>query len=101
MRYLTLWALKMDKSSLKSGYIRGRALHRVSGKGDFGNRVHPLMHGPTLPVPIFVGLHFIEAVIDTYRLVHAFPCSTAPLLLATDIRPFQPLSRSIPNLYFR
>src|SRR5450759_2557602 len=76
MRYLTLWALKMDKSSLKSWNIGGRALHRVGGKGDFSNRVHALLRGPAMPVPIFVGLHFIEAVIDADGLVHAFVYTT-------------------------
>src|SRR5260370_30324743 len=76
MRYLTRRALKMDKSSLKSGYIRGSALHRISGKSNFGNRIHSFMDGPALPVPILVGLHFIEAVIDVDSLIHASGCST-------------------------
>ena len=61
----------MDKSSLKSGYIRGRALHRISGKSHFSNRIHSFMDRPALPVPILVGLHFIQAVIDADGLVHA------------------------------
>ena len=66
----------MDKSSLKSGYIRGRALHRIGGKSHFSNRIHSFMDGPTLPIPILVGLHFIEAVIDANGLIHASGCST-------------------------
>ena len=78
MRYLTRWALKVDKNSLKSGYIRGRALYRMSGKSHFSNRIHSFMDGPTLPVPILVGLHFVETVIDTNAFIHpslAYPTS--------------------------
>ncbi len=76
MRYLAPWALKMDKSSLKSWNIGGRALHRAGGKGEFSNRVHALLRGPALPVPILVSLHFIEAVIDADGLVYALVCTT-------------------------
>ena len=57
---------------MKSWYIRGHAFQRVRSGGKFGNRVHPFVHGPALPVPIFIGLHFIEAVIDADGLVHVF-----------------------------
>ena len=72
--YFALTLLETDKSFLKSEYVRGSALHRVSGQGDFSNCVHALMHRPTLPVLILVGLHFIEAVINADGFVHAF-CS--------------------------
>jgi hypothetical protein len=49
-------------------------LYRVSGKIDFLYRIHPFMHGPTLPVPIFVSLHFLQAGVLAYDRVH-------PLLL--------------------
>src|SRR5579863_8943129 len=65
----------MDKSSLKSGYIGGRALHRVSGKGDFTDCRHPLMHGPALPVSILVVLHLVEAIVDADGFIHALSCS--------------------------
>src|SRR5579863_7364522 len=73
----------MDKSSLKSGYIGGRALHRVSGKGDFTDCRHPLMHGPALPVSILVGLHLVEAVVDADGFIHALSCSTSGVSVQT------------------
>src|ERR1700690_2899222 len=51
-RYITLWALKRDKSS-------------------FGNRAHAFMGGPTLPVAIFVSLHLFATGVNADRLVHA------------------------------
>ena len=82
--FFALWAWKADKRSLKSWNIRGRALHRVSGKGDFRNCVHPFIHGPTLPVAIFVGLHFLLALQSPVHGVAAVrppvsaPCFAAP-----------------------
>src|SRR6202142_4245086 len=70
-RYLTLWALKRDKSSLKSWNIQGRFLQSVSCKSDFGNRAHAFMGGPTLPVAIFVSLHLFATGVNADRLVHA------------------------------
>lgn len=52
---------KPHNSSLKSCNIRGRALHRVSCKCHFRDGVHAFLHGAALPVPIFIGLHFLEA----------------------------------------
>src|ERR1700726_847520 len=57
------------------------AFHRVSHGGKFLNRVHPLPHRPALPVPILIGLHFVETVINTNALIHhslAYP--TAKLI---------------------
>jgi len=73
----------MDKGSLKSSNIRGRFFHLVGGKGDFRNGVHPFMHGTTLPVPIFLGLHFVRAGKDADGLVHALHCDPElyPVLL--------------------
>jgi len=71
IRYLTLWALKADKSSLKSSNIRSRFLQGVSSAGDFGNGAHALMDEPTLPVPIFVSPHFLVTGVYANRLVHA------------------------------
>ena len=68
--YLTLWALKADDRSLKSSNIRGRALHRASSKGNFSNCVHPFIHGPALPVAIFLGFHFFEARLEADACVH-------------------------------
>jgi hypothetical protein len=53
MRYLTPWAWKEDKRSLKSGYIESHAFQRVGGGGDLGNRVHPLVYRAALPVSVF------------------------------------------------
>jgi hypothetical protein len=37
------------------------------------------MHGPTLPVPVFVGLHFVKAGVFADSLVHAlFVARSAP-----------------------
>src|ERR1700733_3693855 len=91
MRYLTLWALKTDKSSLKSSNIRDRALHRISSKSDLRNRIHPFMHGPALPIPVFIRLHFIKAAIHADSLVHvpsshacrAFPGTTSATAITT------------------
>ncbi len=55
-RYLTRCPFKIDKSSLKSGYIRDLALHRILFLSKLGNRSDALMHRAALPVPIFVGL---------------------------------------------
>ena len=57
---------------MKSWYIRGHAFQRVGGGGEFGNCVHAFIDRPALPVPILVGLHLIEAVIDADGLVHVF-----------------------------
>ena len=59
IRYLTWWALKADKRSLKSWYIRGHAFQGVCGEGKFRNCVHPLMHRPALPVTVLAGLHYL------------------------------------------
>ena len=56
---------------MKSWYIGGHAFQRVGGGGEFGNRLHPFMHRAALPVPIFVGLHFLVAGVFTDGLVHA------------------------------
>src|ERR1700733_9772892 len=71
-RYLTRCAFKVDKSSLKSECIRPHTLHLVALFRKFPNGSQPLMHGPALPVPIFVGFHFIEAGVLANGLVHAF-----------------------------
>jgi hypothetical protein len=39
--------------------------------GEFGNGIDTLMHGPTLPVPVFVSLHFLEPTVLADGLVHA------------------------------
>src|SRR5262245_14355661 len=71
MRYLTLWALNADKSSLKSGYIRSRALQRVMFLCEFGNRRYPFPDGPALPVAILLDLHLLKARVSANVLVHA------------------------------
>src|SRR5664280_409299 len=71
----------MDKSSLKSSNIECRFLHLVSREGDLNNCVHPFIHGPTLPVAIFVGLHLIEVRVGADHFVHWFVCSTGRLVL--------------------
>src|SRR5579859_4274328 len=70
MRYLTRWALKADKSSLKSSNILTHVFHRLRSPRYFGNRSHPLVNGPVLPVPVFIGLHFLKAVISPNDSVH-------------------------------
>src|ERR1700691_4973504 len=75
IRYLTLWAFKTDKSSLKSGYIPYRALHRILFLSNFRNRCHPLMQGSALPIAIFVRLDLVEVsktLVFANGLVHFF-----------------------------
>src|ERR1017187_7411952 len=99
MRYLTLWPWKADKRSLKSWYILSRALHRVSGKGDFNDCSHPFMHGSALPIPIFVRFHFLVAGVDADGLVHALFLARAGLLFNPRYQPDRasgyPSSRAI------
>jgi hypothetical protein len=71
-RPVRLWAFKADKSSLKSGYIRYLALHRVQVLSNLRNRSHPLMSRAALPITVFVGLRLIEAGVLAKGLVHAF-----------------------------
>ncbi len=61
----------MNKSSLNSSNIRGGFFQQVSRDGHLCNGVHALMGRPTLPVPIFVGFHFVVTAIDANRVVHA------------------------------
>jgi hypothetical protein len=51
-------------------FIRVDAFQRVGGVGEFGNRVHPFMHRAALPVPVFVGLHLLVAVVFTDCFLH-------------------------------
>src|SRR5208283_2066233 len=71
-RYLTRCAFKVDKSSLKSECIRSHTLHPIALFRQFRNGGHALMHGSALPVPVFVGFHFVEAGVLTDGLVHSF-----------------------------
>jgi hypothetical protein len=69
---LTFWALKMDKSSLKSSNIR--FLYRVGREGDLRNRPQALMGGQRLPGLIFFHPESTEVriladhFVDTVRL---------------------------------
>src|SRR5258708_2368915 len=76
----------MDKSSLKSSNIECRFPHSVSRKGEFSNRAHAFMRGQFLPVPIFIGLHGIEARVAADSLVHWFVCSTSRAALQQYFR---------------
>src|SRR5208337_2588946 len=84
IRYLTRWALKADKRSLKSWYIRGYAFQGVGGEGDFSNRVHPLMHRSALPVAVLGGLHFLMTGVLVDRLFHA--TILAPVATRREVR---------------
>jgi hypothetical protein len=70
------WALKADKSSLKSSNILTHVFHRIRSPRHLGNRTHPLVNGPALPVPVFIGLHFLEAVISAYNCFHTLIVTT-------------------------
>ncbi len=70
------WALKADKSSLKSSNILTHVFHRIRGPRHLGNRTHPLVIGPALPVAVFIGLHFFEAVISAYNCFHTLIVTT-------------------------
>jgi hypothetical protein len=72
IKYLTCCAFKVDKSSLKSGYIGYLTLHRIQVLRNFGNRVHPLIRRSALPIPVFVSLRLIKARVLAKGLVHAF-----------------------------
>ena len=85
-RYLTFWALKVDKSSLKSSNIECRFPRSVSRKGKLSNRAHAFMSGQFLPVPILIGLHSIEARVAADSLVHWFVCSTGRAVLQQSVR---------------
>ena len=56
-----------------SWYIRLHlpAFEFVGGADQLLDGIHPLMHGPALPIPVFVGLHFVKAGVFADRLVHA------------------------------
>src|SRR3954468_7832638 len=60
-RYLTRCAFKADKNSLKSGYIRSAALHRVVFPCQFGNRRDTFVHGAALPIAVLVRFHLVKA----------------------------------------
>src|SRR5258708_22503085 len=81
----------MDKSSLKSSNIECRFPHSVSRKGEFSNRAHAFMRGQFLPVPIFIGLHGIEARVAADSLVHWFVCNTSRAALQQYFRKLQKL----------
>src|ERR1017187_9593484 len=74
IRYLTLWALKDDKRSLKSGYSDRLAFHRINVKRQLRNGVHAFPDRPASPVPVFVSLHFLVARINANRLFHGLVC---------------------------
>jgi hypothetical protein len=70
----TRQALKAYKSSFKFGGILHRALDPKHCEAEFGNCVHSLMHGPALPVAIFLRFEFVEvggARIFADALAHA------------------------------
>jgi hypothetical protein len=77
-RYLTLWPSKMDKSSLKSRLnIACRLLCLIQSKRKLNGGVQPHIAWEFLPLAVFVGLHFVEAVVLANTLVHASFCSTS------------------------
>src|SRR5579863_9720878 len=63
MRYFTPLSLKMDKSSLKSGYIREPAFQAVSLARNFTDGGEAFMVGTLSPIGVFLGLHGVQAVI--------------------------------------
>jgi len=95
MRYLTLWALNTDKRSLKSWNIRNRAFHRVSSKSNLGDRIHTLIHGTALPVPVFVSLHFLSTGIGADGLVHASVLEQGPPWVQPNAPPVSILRQRI------
>src|SRR5579862_8091582 len=58
-RYLTLWAFKADKSSLKSESIRCGALHFILLSGQLRHCGYSFCDGATLPVSVFLRLNLI------------------------------------------
>ena len=70
MRYLTLFALKMDKSSLNSSNISFGLFHVIQRKSELGDGTETLVRGQRLPLAQLRRLHFFKAVKCRNRLVH-------------------------------
>jgi len=73
---------------------RGSCFQRVSGGGEFGNRVHPFMHRAALPVPIFVAFISLWLAYFADDLVHEIAFLARPALpFNRACRPRLPLFR--------
>ena len=75
----SLWASKdTDQSLIEPAY--SHALHRVGSLDHLLNRIHPLPHRPALPIPIFVGLHFLVTSVFTNDFFHLSTAYSANLI---------------------
>ena len=72
-KYLTPWALNVDKSSLKSWNIGQLPLHGVRRKTDVADRLNTYSRRLFLPVRILGGLHARKAGVTCQCLIHGWP----------------------------
>jgi hypothetical protein len=63
--------LPMKNNRLSTNDQISNAMGIEGGPDHLFNRVHPFPHGAALPVPVFVGLHFVEAVVLADCQIHA------------------------------
>jgi hypothetical protein len=71
--------LKADNSSLKSWCIRALSLQRVKLKVEIHYGANPLASRKSLPGPIFVRLHRLQAVVPCDPFVHFTKVAQTPM----------------------